>query len=177
MVALNSRHLMKQHIQLVFIANERYRAGAMSGGKRRGRVSRQRRRSGRPEIAAGPREGCKVQGNMSANGARIDHSQGSRDDERVRMNNRSGQRMLCRADEAKAAGWRVSRRLSFVQAWRGIPSRVFAERQEAIQPPRGGGPVDLQARRSRHAILIARERSRLGFFRRAWRDRAPCPQP
>ena len=96
---------MKQHIQLVFIVNERYRASAMRGGKRRGRVSRQRRRSGRPEVAAGPREGCSVQGNMSANGARIDHLQGSRDDERARMNDRSGQQMLCRADEVKPAGW------------------------------------------------------------------------
>lgn len=105
MVALNSRHLMKQHIQLVFIVNERYRASAMRGGKRRGHVSRQRRPSGRPEVAAGPGEGCNVQGNISANGARIDHSQGSQDDARVRMNDRSGQRMLRRADDAKPAGW------------------------------------------------------------------------
>ena len=75
------------------------------GGERRGRVSRQRRRSGRLEVAAGPGEGCNVQGNISANGARIDHLQGLRDDARARMNDRSGQRMLRRADEAKPAGW------------------------------------------------------------------------
>ena len=52
---------------------------------------------------------CNIKGNISAGGERIYHQLGSRDYERIRINDRADERMFCSEDEAKAAGWRGSR--------------------------------------------------------------------
>lgn len=54
--------------------------------------------------------GCNIKGNISRSGARIYHVPGMRDYERVRINERSGERWFCSEEEARAAGWRRAQR-------------------------------------------------------------------
>ncbi|MCJ2082446.1 hypothetical protein [Methylobacterium sp. J-090] len=59
-----------------------------------------------PAPAAG---GCAIKGNISAKGDKIYHVPGTRDYERTRISEKSGERMFCSEDEAKTAGWRSPR--------------------------------------------------------------------
>ncbi|WP_373875976.1 thermonuclease family protein [Methylobacterium soli] len=52
---------------------------------------------------------CQIKGNISAAGAKIYHLPGTRDYERTRLNEASGERMFCSEVEARAAGWRAPR--------------------------------------------------------------------
>lgn len=47
-----------------------------------------------------------IKGNISAKGEKIYHLPGSRDYERTRIVEKTGERMFCSEQEAKAAGWR-----------------------------------------------------------------------
>lgn len=58
-------------------------------------------------VAAGE---CRIKGNINRNGERIYHLPGARDYERTVIDAVSGERMFCSEDEARAAGWRASRR-------------------------------------------------------------------
>jgi hypothetical protein len=65
----------------------------------------------RPETVTPPSKasGCNIKGNISAGGDRIYHLPGTRDYERTRINDRTGERLFCSEDDAKAAGWRAAR--------------------------------------------------------------------
>ncbi|MFK5599925.1 thermonuclease family protein [Methylobacterium sp. HMF5984] len=63
--------------------------------------------SSRVEPAVGG--SCTIKGNISRKGERVYHLPGSRDYDRTRIDAKSGERMFCTEDEAKAAGWRASR--------------------------------------------------------------------
>lgn len=71
---------------------------------------RERRAGGedaRPEAV--PEGGCRIKGNVSRGGQRIYHLPGSRDYERTRISERSGERWFCSEREAEQAGWRAAR--------------------------------------------------------------------
>ncbi len=54
--------------------------------------------------------GCKIKGNISKGGARIYHLPGGQFYDRTRIDTSRGERWFCSEDEARAAGWRRSRR-------------------------------------------------------------------
>ncbi|GJD42838.1 hypothetical protein AFCDBAGC_0680 [Methylobacterium cerastii] len=54
--------------------------------------------------------GCTIKGNISRKGEQVYHLPGSRDYDRTRIDAKTGERMFCTEDEAKAAGWRATRR-------------------------------------------------------------------
>ena len=56
-----------------------------------------------------PPGACVIKGNISRSGEKIYHLPESRDYEKTRISERSGERMFCSEDEAKAAGWRPPR--------------------------------------------------------------------
>ncbi|MCJ2034588.1 thermonuclease family protein [Methylobacterium sp. J-068] len=59
--------------------------------------------------AEAPTSACAIKGNISRSGEKVYHVPGSRDYERTRISEKSGERMFCSEDEAKAAGWRAPR--------------------------------------------------------------------
>ena len=73
------------------------------GGERlAGRVSN-------PPVEVGAR-GCRIKGNISRKGTRIYHVPGGQYYERTRIDTSRGERWFCSEAEARAAGWRRSRR-------------------------------------------------------------------
>ena len=54
--------------------------------------------------------GCRIKGNISRNGTRIYHVRGGQFYERTRIDTSRGERWFCTEAEARAAGWRRSRR-------------------------------------------------------------------
>ncbi len=54
--------------------------------------------------------GCRIKGNISRNGRRIYHVPGGQYYERTRISPSLGERWFCSEPEARAAGWRKSRR-------------------------------------------------------------------
>lgn len=56
-----------------------------------------------------PDGACAIKGNISRAGEKVYHLPGSRDYERTRISEKSGERMFCTEDEAKTAGWRGPR--------------------------------------------------------------------
>ncbi|MFI0395394.1 thermonuclease family protein [Paracoccus jiaweipingae] len=54
---------------------------------------------------AAPSAGCRIKGNISANG-HIYHLPGDRHYDRTRINTRKGERWFCSEEEARRAGWR-----------------------------------------------------------------------
>ena len=60
-----------------------------------------------PAASAGE---CRIKGNISRNGTRIDHVPGAQHYERTRINTSKGERRFCSESEARAAGWRRARR-------------------------------------------------------------------
>ena len=52
---------------------------------------------------------CSIKGNISRKGERVYHLPGSRDYDRTRIDVKTGERMFCTEDEAKAAGLRAPR--------------------------------------------------------------------
>ena len=61
-----------------------------------------------PESAAGA--GCRIKGNIGRNGTRIYHVPGGQFYEPTRIDTSRGERWFCTEAEARAAGWRRSRR-------------------------------------------------------------------
>ena len=53
-----------------------------------------------------PDGACTIKGNISRAGEKVYHLPGTRDYDRTWINEKSGERMFCSEDEAKAAGWR-----------------------------------------------------------------------
>jgi len=53
---------------------------------------------------------CQIKGNISRSGNRVYHVPGGADYERTRINTSKGERWFCSEAEARAAGWRRSRR-------------------------------------------------------------------
>ena len=53
---------------------------------------------------------CRIKGNISSKGTRIYHVPGGRYYDRTRINTSTGERWFCTEAEARAAGWRRSRR-------------------------------------------------------------------
>jgi len=68
------------------------------------------RRGQRLEATASKPGDCRIKGNISSKGERIYHVPGGRFYERTRIDTSKGERWFCSEDEAKAAGWRRSRR-------------------------------------------------------------------
>jgi endonuclease YncB( thermonuclease family) len=60
-----------------------------------------------PVTSAAP-GGCKIKGNINAKGAKIYHEPGSRDYERTRINEATGEKWFCSSEEAEKAGWRAT---------------------------------------------------------------------
>lgn len=56
-----------------------------------------------------PADGCAIKGNISRKGERIYHLPGGRDYAKVVISAKTGERMFCTEDEARAAGWRAAR--------------------------------------------------------------------
>lgn len=67
------------------------------------------RRGQRLEAAADEPGGCRIKGNISAEGERIYHVPGGRFYDRTRIDPAKGERWFCTEAEAQAAGWRRSR--------------------------------------------------------------------
>ena len=61
-----------------------------------------------PKSAAGA--GCRIKGNIGRDGSRIYHVPGGQSYERTRIDTSRGERWFCTEAEARAAGWRRSRR-------------------------------------------------------------------
>jgi endonuclease YncB( thermonuclease family) len=60
-----------------------------------------------------PAEGarsCRIKGNVSGSRERIYHAPGQRDYERVKVDEKQGERWFCSEDEAERAGWRKAAR-------------------------------------------------------------------
>jgi len=72
---------------------------------------RKGKRAGGPDTTPSPAAagGCTIKGNISAKGDKIYHMPGTRDYERTRISEKSGERMFCTETEAQAAGWRAPR--------------------------------------------------------------------
>ncbi len=66
-------------------------------------------RAARIQTTAAPDPDCAIKGNISANG-RIYHLPGADGYDRTRINLSNGERWFCTEAEARAAGWRASRR-------------------------------------------------------------------
>ncbi|MCJ2095500.1 thermonuclease family protein [Methylobacterium sp. J-072] len=63
-----------------------------------------------PAVASVPvQSACAIKGNISRKGDKIYHLPGTRDYDHTVIDTRSGERMFCSEDEAKAAGWRAAR--------------------------------------------------------------------
>jgi endonuclease YncB( thermonuclease family) len=60
-------------------------------------------------VETSPTGSCAIKGNISRSGDKVYHVPGSRDYDRTRISEKSGERMFCSEDEAKAAGWRAPR--------------------------------------------------------------------
>lgn len=67
-----------------------------------------RRNRGKPPEAA-PADGCRLKGNINADGDRIFHAPCQQHYERTRIDTAAGERWFCTADEAAQAGWRPAR--------------------------------------------------------------------
>ncbi|MEX1204759.1 MAG: thermonuclease family protein [Dongiaceae bacterium] len=68
-------------------------------------------REPRPDQANDTASGqCRIKGNFSSTGERIYHVPGGQYYERTRINPANGERYFCTEDEARAAGWRRSKR-------------------------------------------------------------------
>ena len=76
---------------------------------RRSQGGGSRSSSSRP-AAPSPRGDCAIKGNVSSSGARIYHVPGQQHHERTRISEAKGERWFCSEAEARAAGWRRSRR-------------------------------------------------------------------
>lgn len=60
--------------------------------------------------AADSERGCPIKGNISRSGERIYHMPGQQHYGQTRINEASGERWFCSAEEAQAAGWRRAKR-------------------------------------------------------------------
>jgi endonuclease YncB( thermonuclease family) len=60
--------------------------------------------------AAQPPQGCAIKGNISSSGERIFHAPGQQHYARTRISTAKGEKWFCSPAEARAAGWRASRR-------------------------------------------------------------------
>jgi hypothetical protein len=63
-----------------------------------------------PAAPAAPvQTACAIKGNISRKGDKIYHLPGTQDYDRTVIDTRSGERMFCSENDAKAAGWRAAR--------------------------------------------------------------------
>ena len=60
--------------------------------------------------AANDNRECQIKGNISSKGERIYHIPGGAYHSRTKINEAAGERWFCTEDEARAAGWRRSKR-------------------------------------------------------------------
>lgn len=63
-----------------------------------------------PGIPLLAKSACNIKGNISAKGERIYHVPGQKHYDRTRISQNSGERWFCSENEARAAGWRKSKR-------------------------------------------------------------------
>lgn len=67
-------------------------------------------RASRRTVADAPQSGCKIKGNISADGTRIYHTPGQSFYDRTAIDTARGERWFCSPTQAQAAGWRAARR-------------------------------------------------------------------